>query len=48
MKLSNTRGEAIRNGNDFKLRLKTQTFFSTPELLEAEKITGNLLFKALY
>jgi len=39
-KLSGTRGEAIRDGPDFKLRIGGTTFFSSPEIIEAEKITA--------
>jgi len=39
-KLKNSRGEPIRNGSDFKLRLKTKDIFSSPEIIAEEQITG--------
>jgi len=36
----NTRGEPIRNGADFRGQVQGNNFFSTPEVLEEEKITN--------
>jgi len=38
--LKNSRGEPIRNGSDFKLRLKTKDIFSSPEIIAEEQITA--------
>jgi len=39
-KLKNSRGEPIRNGADFMLRLKTKDIFSLPEIIAEEKMTA--------
>jgi len=39
-KLTNSRGEPIRNGPDFRTQIGKIDVFSSPELVEAEKITA--------